>query len=273
MIHPTAIIHPRAELDSSVSVGPYAVVDGGVRLGAGCVVGPHVYLTGATTVGSHNHFHASCVIGDAPVDLKYAGAPTRLRIGDHNVIREHVSVNCSNCLEEDTVLGSHNLLTPQCHVGHNCVIGNHVIIGGGAMLAGHVTVEDRAFISGNCLVHQFCRIGTLAMMQGGAAISKDLPPFTVASGVNEMCGLNTVGLRRAGLTPEDRLELKRLYRTLFGRGVALPAAVAEANTRTHGASSRTMLAFLAGAKRGVVTDVRWAVHAAADLPPSTVATP
>lgn len=255
MIHPTAIIHPKAKLDPTVRVGPYAVIDEHVEIGAHCDVGPHAYLTGVTTIGSHNRFHASCVIGDAPVDLKYQGEPTRLRIGDHNVFREHVTVNCSNNLTEDTVIGSHNLLTPQCHIGHNTVIGNHVIVGGGAMLAGHVVVQDRVFISGNCLVHQFCRIGTLAMMQGGSGISKDLPPFTVAVGLNEICGLNTVGLRRAGFKSDERLELKRLYHALFRSGQNLRTAIAEAQPNFTGGPARTMLDFVAAAKRGVATDV------------------
>ena len=255
VIHPTAVIHPKARLDSTVRVEPYAVIDEGVEIGAHCVIGPHAYLTGATTIGTHNQFHASCVIGDTPVDLKFSGAPTRLRIGDHNIIREHVTVNCSNSLEEDTVVGSHNLLTPECHVGHNTVIGDHVIVGGGAMLAGHAVVQDRVFISGNCLVHQFCRVGTLAMMQGGAAISKDLPPFTVAVGTNEICGLNSIGLRRAGFPSEERLELKRLYHALFRSGQNIRAAVADAQTKFTGGPARTMLEFVAAAKRGVATDV------------------
>jgi UDP-N-acetylglucosamine acyltransferase len=255
MIHPTAIIHPQARLDATVRIGPYAVIDGGVEIGAHCILGPNVHITGVTTIGAHNRFHTGCVIGDAPVDLKYKGEPTRLRIGDHNVIREHVTVNCANTLAEDTVIGSHNLLTPHCHIGHNTVIGNHTIIGGGAMLAGHVIVQDRVFISGNCLVHQFCRIGTLALMRGGSAISKDLPPFTVALRMNEICGLNIIGLRRAGFKPEERLELKRLYHALFRGGQNLRAAVAEARTKFTGAAARTMLDFVVAAKRGVACDV------------------
>ena len=125
-------------------------------------------------------FHAGSVIGDAPQDLKYQDEPTRLRIGDRNVFREHVTVHRSNSLDTETVIGSDNFLMVNAHVGHNCMLGNHVIMANGVLLAGHVEVGDRAFISGNCLVHQFCRIGTLALMQGGAAISQDLPPFTVA---------------------------------------------------------------------------------------------
>jgi UDP-N-acetylglucosamine acyltransferase len=254
VIHPTAIIHPKAKVDSSVEVAPYVVIDEGVEIGANCVIGPHVYLTGITTIGSNNRFFAGCVIGEAPQDLKYSGAPTGLRIGDHNVFREHVTVHRSTKTDEETIIGSHNYLMQHSHVAHNCIFKNHVILAGGALAAGHVTVEDRAFISGNCLLHQFVRVGTLAMMQGGSAISKDLPPFTVASRTNDMCGLNVVGLRRAGFTPQERLELKQLYRALFRESQNLQVAVAAARQTFTSAPSRTMLDFIAGSKRGVCSD-------------------
>lgn len=254
MIHPTAIIHPQAKLDGSVSVGPYAVIDAGVELGPHCVVGPHVYLTGATIIGSHNHFHAGCVIGDAPQDLKYQDAPTCLRIGDRNVFREHVTVHRSNKLEEDTTIGSDNLLMAGGHVGHNCLLGNRVIIVNGALLGGHVTVQDGAFISGNCLVHQYCRVGALAIMQGGSAISKDLPPFTVARGVNGICGLNAIGLRRAGYAADERLELKRLYRALFRSRESLQATLAGAKRVFCSPAAKILIEFVASARRGVCSD-------------------
>ncbi|HEY6167516.1 MAG TPA: acyl-ACP--UDP-N-acetylglucosamine O-acyltransferase [Verrucomicrobiae bacterium] len=254
MIHPTAIIHPNAQLDSSVSVGPYALIDEHVVLGANCVVGAHVHLTGHTTIGQGNRFHTGCVIGDAPQDLKYAGAPTRLRIGDQNVFREHFTVHCSNKLEEDTVIGSNNFLMAHAHVAHNARIGNHVILANGALLAGHVVVGDRAFISGNCLVHQFVRVGTLALMQGGSAISKDLPPFTVARGDNGICGLNTIGLRRAGVSGEERLELKKLYHVLFRSGQNMHNALAVAELRFTSEMARLLMEFVATAKRGTCTD-------------------
>ena len=255
MIHPTAIIHPKAKLDPSVRVGPYAIIDEGVEIGPGCLIGPQVYLTGLTTVGAQNRFYAGCVIGEAPQDLKYDGQPTRLRIGDHNVFREHVTVHRSNRAAEDTVIGSHGFLMANSHVAHNCRLGDSVILANGVLLAGHVTVDDRAFLSGNCIVHQFVRIGTLALMQGGAAISKDLPPYTVARGYNSICGLNTVGLRRAGLIPAERLELKQLYRALFREGQNLRAAVASAQGKFSGAPAKAMLDFLASAKRGVCRDI------------------
>jgi UDP-N-acetylglucosamine acyltransferase len=255
MIHPTAIVHPKARLDSTVQVGPFAVIDEGVALGADCVVGPHVYLTGLTAIGAHNQFHAGCVIGDAPQDLKYDGTPTRLRIGDHNVFREHFTAHRSTKPEAETVIGSRNFFMQHSHVAHNCLIGNDVIVAGGALLAGHVEVQDRAFISGNCLVHQFCRVGTLAMMQGGSAISQDLPPFTVAERGNEICGLNVIGLRRAGFTVEERAELKRLYHALFRSGKHLREALAEARNNFSSPVAGVVLDFVAAGKRGICSDV------------------
>ncbi len=254
MIHQTAVVHPKARLDASVRVGAYAVIDEGVTLGPDCVVAAHTYLTGQTTAGARNQFFPGAIIGEAPQDLKYSGEPTRLRIGDGNVFREHVTVHRSNSLEEDTVIGSNNFFMAHCHVGHNAQVGNHVIMANGALLAGHVSVGDRAFISGNCLVHQFVRVGTLAMMQGGSAVSQDLPPFTVARGDNGICGLNVVGLRRAGFPPEQRRELKRLYLVLFRGGRKLREAIEEAREDFRSDPSKVLLDFAASVKRGICSD-------------------
>jgi UDP-N-acetylglucosamine acyltransferase len=212
-------------------------------------------LTGHTVIGARNRFHAGCVIGDAPQDLKYRDEPTRLIIGDDNVFREHVTVHRSNKLAEDTVLGSHNFLMANSHVGHNTRLGDHVILANGALLAGHVEVGDRAFISGNCLVHQFCRIGTMALMQGGAGISQDLPPFCIATGGNSICGLNTIGLRRNGVSSEQRLELRRLYRLLYLSGQPWRDALAAAQAAAQGDAARQFVAFIASSKRGVCRHV------------------
>jgi UDP-N-acetylglucosamine acyltransferase len=254
MIHPSAIIHPNAKLDPAVRVGPYAVIDEGVEIGPGCVLGPHVHVTGLTTIGAGNVFHTGCVIGDAPQDLKYDGAPTRLRIGDHNVFREHVTVNRSTRSCDETVIGSHNYLMGHSHVAHNCVIGSHVILANGALLGGHAAVQDRAFISGNCLVHQFTRVGTLSMMQGGAAISQDLPPFTMVHNYNQLCGLNVVGLRRAGIAAKDRLELKRLYHALFRGLAASRTVIADVRASFPSPLAQILLVFMEETKRGVCSD-------------------
>jgi UDP-N-acetylglucosamine acyltransferase len=251
MIHPSAIISPGAQLDSSVEVGPFSVIDREVSLAAGCRIGPHVYLTGRTAIGPHNCFHAHCVIGDAPQDVKYKDEPTGLRIGAHNLFREGATVHRSAKPGEDTVIGSHNFLMVNSHVAHNVRLGDHVIVANGALLAGHAEVGDHAFISGNCVVHQFVRIGTLAIMQGGSAISQDLPPYLVARGDNNICGLNTIGLRRAGLDAAERLELKRLYKLLFLSGQNLSQVLAGARQEFTSASARHLLDFITASKRGV----------------------
>ncbi len=255
MIHPTAIVHPKAKVDPTVRIGAYAVIDEGVEIGPDCLIGPHVYLTGLTSIGGQNQFYAGCVIGEAPQDLKYKGEPTALRIGRTNVFREHVTVHRSNKAGEATVIGSQNFLMANSHVAHNCLLGDGVILANGALLAGHVSVADRAFISGNCVVHQFVRVGTLALMQGGSAISKDLPPYTVARGDNGICGLNTVGLRRAGLTAAERLELKRVYHALFREGLNLRTALAAAQKKFTSAPAKVLLDFVASSKRGICFDV------------------
>src|SRR5262245_55723083 len=251
MIHPSAVIHPKAQIDSTISVGPYAFIDEHVTIGADCRVGPHVHFTGHTTIGAHNRFHTGCVIGDAPQDLKYNNEPTRLRIGDHNIFREHVTVHRANKLEEDTVIGSHNFFMAHSHVGHNCALGNHIILANGALLGGHVAVHDRAFISAYCLLHQSVRVGTLAFMQGHSGISQDLPPYMLAHGDNGICGLNTVGLRRAGFTSEQRLELKRLYHLLFRSGQKLSAALTVAKKEFTSEAASVLLEFIASSPRGV----------------------
>jgi UDP-N-acetylglucosamine acyltransferase len=254
MIHATAVVHPKAKVHPTVRVGPYAVVDADVTLGPECELGPHVYITGATVIGARNKFHAGCVIGDAPQDLKYQGEPTGVRIGDDNVFREHLTVHRSAKVGEDTIVGSRCLLMANSHVGHNSVLGNHVILANGALLGGYVTVGDRAFISGTCMVHQFTRVGELALMQGGSGISKDLPPFTIARGENGMCGLNVIGLRRGGVGPEERLELKRLYRFLFRGGRRLREAIEEARGQFSSEPARRMLEFVSATKRGICGD-------------------
>lgn len=257
MIHPTAVIHAGARIAEGVTIGPYAVVDEHVELGPGCIVGPHAYLTGRLIAGARNHFFASCVIGEAPQDLKYSGKLTGVRIGDDNVFREFVTVHRSTHEDQWTELGSGNLLMASSHVGHNSHVGNQVILANGTLLGGYARIDDRAFVSGCCLVHQFTRVGTLALMQGGAGVSKDLPPFTIArrGPGNRICGLNTVGLRRAGFSAPQRLELKELYHFLFRSGLPLKRALEQASERFKSPGSRTMLDFIAAAKRGVCADV------------------
>jgi UDP-N-acetylglucosamine acyltransferase len=254
MIHPTAIIDPKAEVDSTCEVGPYVVIDANVRVARGCWLGPQVHLTGHTEIEANNRFYTGCVIGEAPQDLKYKNQPTRLRIGEGNVFREHVTIHRSAKIEEDTVLGSGNFLMAHCHVGHNCQLGNNIIIANGALIAGHVTVHDRVFISGNCLVHQFVTIGTLALMQGGSAISKDLPPYTIARHDNQIAGLNVIGLRRADLNATDRLELKRAYLAIFRGNVPIRKAAEQSAAQFSNPHAGALIDFVLASKRGVCAD-------------------
>ncbi|MFN7138355.1 MAG: acyl-ACP--UDP-N-acetylglucosamine O-acyltransferase [Limisphaerales bacterium] len=255
MIHPTAVIHPNAQVSSTAEIGPHAVIDAHVVLGAGCKVAPHAYITGHTILGENNVIHSGAVIGDAPQDLRYKGEPTRLRIGNNNIFREHVTIHRSNKVEEDTVIGDGNYFMASSHVGHNCVVGNNNIMANGAVLGGHVTVAHKVFISATCMVHQFVRIGTLALMQGGSGISKDLPPFTIAKGNNGICGLNVVGLRRAGLNAEQRLELKKLYHVLFRSDKLFRQALEEARQMFSSDVAKTVLDFVSASKKGVCLDV------------------
>ena len=256
MIHPTAIIHPGAQLHESVRVGPYSVIDEHVTVGAECELAPHVHLTGHTTIGAENRFHTGCVIGDAPQDLKYGGEPTRLIIGERNLFREHVTIHRSNTLEEDTRIGSENMFMANSHVGHNALVGNRAILANGALVGGHAMIGDGAFLSGNAVVHQFCRVGSMAMMQGCSGVSLDLPPFTIVRGINGMCGLNSVGLKRAGFSSEERLELKQAYRALFMGSDLMKDAIAKAREQFTGVLAGQLLDFIDSSERGTCSHTK-----------------
>ena len=251
MIHPTALIAPTAQLASDVQVGPYAVIEGHVTLGPGCVVGPFVHLTGHTTLGARNRIHAGAVVGDTPQDVKYKGEPTRLVIGEDNIIREHATIHCSTKEDTATTIGSHCFIMGNAHIGHDVQVKDYAILCNGIAIAGFAVIGERAFLSANSLVHQFCRVGPLALLQGGAAVSKDVPPFCIATGINMICGLNTIGLRRSGFAAEQRTELKRLYHLLFLSGKLRRDALAEAEATVTGAAARQLLDFVATTKRGV----------------------
>lgn len=253
MIHPTALIDAKAELHETVKVGPYTVIDAEVEVGEGTSIGPHVHLAGRTTVGKNNIIHTGAVIGEAPQDMKYKGDPTGLRIGENNIIREHVTLHRSNSQEEDTIIGSGNFFMAHSHVGHNAQVGNENVFANGVLVGGHAEIEDKVFLSGNCAIHQFVRIGTLAMMQGNAAVSQDLPPYTMGFGVNKLCGLNVVGLRRAGFTAEQRQELHYHYKRIFLEGKNIGKTIREALALAPGDKARILLEFIANSERGVCT--------------------
>lgn len=252
-IHPTAIVHPRAELDSSVEVGPHAIIDEHVRIGAGTVVGPNAYLTGYTEIGCNNRIHIGAILGHEPQDVKFDRTQrTYLRIGDGNVFREYCTVHRGTAPETATVIGNNCFLMGGCHIGHNCVLGNQVIVANAALLAGHVVVGDRAFISGGVVIHQFTRLGRLVMVSGNARLSMDVPPFLIATERNEVHALNSVGLRRAGISAVARSELKRLFRLFFHSGLNVSQALAAAETAGFSTpEAREFLEFVRSSENGI----------------------
>ncbi len=225
-IHPTAVIHPRAELHSSVTVGPHSVIGEHVRIGAGTTVAPNVVIDGWTEIGEHNQIFPGAVIGLEPQDLKYNGAPSRVLIGNHNRIRECVTIHRATLEEESTVIGDHNLLMAYVHVAHNCVIADQVIISNSVGLAGHVQIESRAVLGGMAGIHQFTHIGQLAMVGAMSRIDRDVPPYMRVEGhPGRIRGLNPVGLRRAKFSAEAIALLKRAYRILYRSGLPLEKAL------------------------------------------------
>jgi UDP-N-acetylglucosamine acyltransferase len=251
-IHPTAIIDPAARLAEDVVVGPYALIDGPVTLGPGCRVGPHAHLIGPLTLGADNIIHTGAVLGDRPQHLKFADPPTGIVAGNGNVFREHATVH-GGMLTGGTRLGDNNYVMANAHMAHDCTLGNGVILCNGALLAGHCAADDGAFISGNCAIHQFTRIGRLSMLSGGATISKDLPPFCMGEGRNRLVGVNVVGMRRAGLSSRQINAVREAYRILFMQQKMLPAAIEQVE-RTLGETDTVaeLLAFVRGSKRGVI---------------------
>lgn len=257
-IHPTAIIDPRAVLGPDVTVGPFAVVDADVEIGEGSVIGPHVVIHRYTTVGPGCRVHAGVVLGDLPQDLAFAGAVSRVRIGRDCVIREGVTINRGTKEGTETVVGAGCYLMANSHLGHNVRLGDQVILANGAMLGGYVEVGDRAFVSGNVLLHQFIRVGRLAMLSGGAGLSKDVPPFCTAHGVatNAIAGLNLVGLRRAGLTADERQQVKRAFDRLYRSGLNVTQAVAALRKEFTAGPAGEFAPFIEASKRGICGFVR-----------------
>ena len=250
-IHPTAVVSPQAELDAEVDVGPYVVIDGAVQVGRGTRILAHAVLTGWTRIGRDNEIHMGAVVGHVPQDVAYTGARSSLRIGDRNVIREHSQIHRGTKAESETVVGDDNFLMQHAHVAHNCRLGNHTIIGGGALLAGYVTVEDRAFVSGNCVVHQTVRIGTLALLRGLSRTSRDVPPFCIMDGTHTVRGINVVGLRRAGFSPERIAALRGAFSTLFRRRGDLSRKVETLLDSDPSDDVRRLIEFIRRSERGV----------------------
>ncbi len=227
MIHPTAIIDPKAEIGEGVEIGPYVVVEKGVSIGEGTRIRPHVFIGEGTQIGKNCQIFQFSSIGEAPQAFAYKGEKTLLIIGDNNVIREYVTLNRATVAGGGkTVIGNNNYIMAYSHVAHDCHIGNQVIMANGATLAGHITIEDYATVGGHSAVHQFCRIGTHAFISGLTGVSQDIPPYMLAAGDRaKLYGLNSVGLKRHRFSVEAIKGLKKAYRIIFRSGMTLENAL------------------------------------------------
>ena len=255
-INPTAIVDPRAEVHPEADIGPYVVIDGPVEIGRGTRVLAHATVMGWTQIGCDNVIHTGAVIGDTPQDLAFTGAESYLRIGNGNVFREHTQVHRGTKPGSATVIGDQNYLMNNAHVGHNCRLGNQIIMANGAVLGGYVEVEDEVFISANCAVHQFVRIGRLALLRGLSRTSRDVPPFCIMDWTHTVRALNRVGLRRAGFSAARIRDLQNAFSRLFRRATNLRLAIAEVEAGPCSAEVRYLLDFIRASKRGVCRGVR-----------------
>jgi UDP-N-acetylglucosamine acyltransferase len=259
-IHPTALVHPKAQLGADVRVGAFAIIGEHVTLGAGTSVGPHCVVEGHTTLGERNTLHAFAAVGGAPQDKKYAGEPTRLEIGHGNTIREYVTINTGTVQDQGlTRLGDDNWIMAYVHIAHDCQLGSHIILANAVQLAGHVHLGDHVFLGGLSGVHQFVRVGAHAMTGFQTRLSQDLPPFVTAAGnPAQATGINSEGLRRRGFAPERIAQVKRMHKTMYRQSLALEdaktalqAQLAE-SPEDVASDVRAMLDFLAAADRGIV---------------------
>ncbi|MBI4004233.1 MAG: acyl-ACP--UDP-N-acetylglucosamine O-acyltransferase [Candidatus Omnitrophica bacterium] len=256
-IHPTAIVHPKARLEAGVAVGPYAVIGEYVTIGSGTVIGAHCVIDGRTTLGRDNQVFTGAVIGSIPQDLKYRGEDTVLLIGDRNKIREYVTINPgTEGGGGKTVIGSDGLFMAYAHVAHDCLLGDRVVLANSVALAGHITIEDRAVIGGLVGVHQFVRIGTLSIVGGCSRVIQDVPPYATCVGYPaKVFGVNSEGLRRAGMSEENRRALHHVFRILFHSKLsmshALEQVVQEVGATSACAELQHLLEFIRQSKRGV----------------------
>ncbi len=201
------------------------VIEGRVNLGNHCVIRPHATLIGPLDMGEGNMVFGGAVLGEVPQHLKFNGEETRVVIGDHNVFREHVTVHRGTTGRYETRIGSNNFLMASSHVAHDCLVGNHCILANSALLAGHCVLEDHVYMSGNSAVHQFCRMGRLSLLSGCSASTKDVPPFTIQQHINHVCGVNVVGMRRAGIPAAGIDAVRRAYQLIHRSEKPLPTSL------------------------------------------------
>ena len=251
-IHPSAVIGKRAQLGEGNDIGPGCVIEDGAVLGAQNTLWMNVYVGPGTTLGDNNHLHMGAIVGHVPQDVAYAGAPSYTKIGHRNTIREYVTMHRGTKEGSATVIGDENFFMANAHVGHNCQVGHKTVLVNLATLAGYCAVFDGAFLSGMVVVHQFVRIGKLAMISGLSAVNKDVPPYLLCGGRPAVIqGLNVVGLRRAGLAASVREEIKRAYKLLYREGLNVSHALEAIKRECSSAEVQALVTFVKGSKRGI----------------------
>ena len=253
-VHPTAIVDPKAEIDSGADIGPFCVLKSGVKIRKGTKLLSHVIIEGSTEIGENCTIHPYTSIGFPPQDLKYKGEKTRLRIGDNNTIREYVSIHRASVGGDgETFIGNNNFLMAYVHIAHDCKIGNNVVMANAATLAGHVLIEDNAVIGGLVAVHQFTRIGRNAMIGGFSGIGQDIPPYMIASGARaKLYGPNTIGLKRHGLPDSTVNAIKKAYKILFREKRTMKDAIKKVRDDMSGLEEvEHLINFIEKNKRGI----------------------
>ncbi len=252
-IHPTAVVSPHAQLGEDVQIGPWALIEGDVTLGNRCVIESHAVLKGRVQLGDDNLIGHGAVIGGDPQHTTFKKeTPSGVRIGHRNRIREHCTINRAATEHADTVVGDDNYLMAVAHLGHDTVMGNHNVLANNVMVAGHVHIADRVFLGGGSMFHQFMSVGSLVIAQGGSGFSKNIPPYCIGAEVNVLAGLNSIGLRRAGMSTEVRKELREAYRLMFQSGRNVSQALEEAAGRNWSAEAGVFFDFIrSSGKRGV----------------------
>src|SRR5665213_890039 len=256
-IAPTARVHPDAAIGAGVVIGDFAIVEQDVAIGRGTKLEPYGWVKRWTTLGERNEIGAGTVLASAPLDKNFKGGRSYLRIGDGNIIREHFTISRGTRPESETVMGDENYIMTSGHVAHNCVIGNRTVLASCSLMAGYVEVEDQAFVSGNVAAHQYSKIGRLAMVGGGTRVNKDVPPYFLYAGLYVTpVGLNLVGLKRAGFTPEHVGALKNAYRILYRSGLKLAEALAKIETEIPTEHTLHLVQFIRSSKRGICRETR-----------------
>jgi len=249
-IHPMAIVDPNARIGHEVQIGAFSIIGPHVTIGDKTVVQSHVVIEGEVTTGHGNMIGHGAIIGAPPQDVSFSPERnTKVEIGKHNIIREYCTIHRGSPDGSATKIGDENFLMGGAHIAHNCVIGNNVFIANNCLLGGHVRVDDGAFLGGGSTFHQFMRIGRLVMVQGSSAFGKDLPPFVIAAERNYVFGLNTVGLRRAGFTADDRDDIRQAFKLVYLSGLNTSQAVEKAATMRFNAPAREFLEFVVSAKK------------------------